>query len=188
MPRSNTNHLGERILAKEEDAFLEFQYTYMRLFVTHFRRLGLTSTEAEDLTFNLLTDIPLAAIESWDPPKGNFDPWVLTCMRNAGVDWLRRRKDQVPIIDESEICNPSPVPPDAKRIADLYAKLEQLRPSDRLILELRYLRSESTFKEIAEDLTQECGNEKPICANTVRVRHLRALNRLRALYGIPKTK
>jgi RNA polymerase sigma factor (sigma-70 family) len=188
MSRHNTDQLGERILAREEDAFVEFQYMYRRLFLTHFLRERIPQVDAEDLTWDCLTDIPLAALDNWDPAKGPFDPWVLTLMRHAAANWWRRRRD-LRVYDDSMHVPDGPVPaPDARRIGELHEKLEQLAPGDRLILELRYFGPASTYEEIAGELTRMRDDQRPVAAGTARVQHLRALKRLRALYGLEVSK
>ncbi len=187
LSRPNSDRLGERILAREEDAFLEFQFTYRRLFLTHLLRQGMPPIDAEDLAVNLVTDIPLRAIDSWRPEVGAFDPWVLTVMRNAAVDWWRRREEMVPLDEDLASREDEVFLPDSPKLSELQSKLEQLSPPERLVLELRYSRSDTTFAEMAAELTG-FENGKLVTGNAAKVRHFRALRKIRALYGISDPK
>src|SRR5215469_595247 len=85
--------LAGRILAGEEQAYLDFQLAYRRLFLSLFFSLRIPGVAAEDLTATLITDVLTQKIRSWKPELGSFHGWVLAVARNAGLQWLRKAEN-----------------------------------------------------------------------------------------------
>ncbi len=174
--------LARRLLSHEEQAFLDFQRVYRRLFLAIFRGLGLAAVDAEDLAASTITDICLM-VEKWDPTGGNFDGWVRMVARNKGLIWLREAKGSptVPIfegfdraIDDRAMVSPS-------RADAVHDALGQLAPSERVLIELRELEfeNETPYAQIADVLERLTG--ETVSAPTLRVRHARAMERLRKI-------
>jgi len=165
---------------KEESAFPAMMAAYGRLFRWYFRKTGMPEWEAEDRAVELIEDIILAKIAAYQGDGAGFHGWVVTIMRNAAIDWRRRRHLQTEPINGDfvlaeksgiEDCNILPIP---ERIEAVRAALAQLSEADGKIVYL-HLENSCGFKEIAAALDMAEG--------TARVRYHRALQRLKKLLG-----
>lgn len=175
--QEESERLARRLLAGEEQAFLDFQRIYRRLFLSQFLALRIPMFEAEDLAISCLTDILCQKLSKWHAEGGNFDAWVLTIARNTAYQWLREKKrlDVTPLAD-MELPNRDEDVPDAARAAAVHDALERLSPSDRMIIELREFEGDQGYAEIAVALTRV--SQKQVTEGAARVRHKRALERL----------
>lgn len=173
--------LAFRLLTVEQQAYLDFQRIYRRLFLAIFRSLNIPPFVAEDLAQSAITDICLK-VSKWNPNRGNFDGWVRTVARNIGLEWLREQAEaeMVPLLenfDRAENWHHSIDPQREEAVHDALAKLS---PSDRILIELREFELEDqSYLQISETLTRISG--KPVTVGALRVRHKRALERLREL-------
>jgi RNA polymerase sigma-70 factor (ECF subfamily) len=167
--------LAARMAASEELAYAEFANTYSSRIRSFFIRRGLGATDAEDLAVSCVTDIALKIDKYRSTRPGGFDAWVFTISRNHLIDWIRSRK-----ISESLPDNlPSPAPPDLDVVPDVETSvavneaIAQLSESDQLVVRLRHFSGEYSYECIAQELA--------ITPETARVRHFRALKRLKVI-------
>jgi RNA polymerase sigma-70 factor (ECF subfamily) len=167
--------LATRMAASEELAYAEFADTYGPRIRSFLLRRGLSSADAEDLAVSCVTDIALKVEKYRAMKPGGFDAWVFTIARHQLIDWIRSRKNTESLPDNLA----APAPPDPDIVPDIEASqavneaISQLSKNDQLIVRLRHLVEERTYAEIGEQLN--------ISTETARVRHFRALKRLKSI-------
>lgn len=168
----NLEQLAQRMVALEDQAYQDFADHFGRRFRTLFLHQGLGGSDAEDLAVSCISDIALK-VDRYRPGAGagGFAGWVFTLARNAVIDWLRRHRPTVPLLEQA----PAPSGPDSDQ--ELYhavwEALAQLSPDDQAIIRLRDLERECSYAEIGEHLGIQTG--------AARTRHSRALHRLASL-------
>jgi RNA polymerase sigma factor (sigma-70 family) len=174
MPRPNlhSENLATRLLELDPEAYREFANYFVCRFVDLFRSRGLAVSDAEDLAASCIVEIALK-IGRYKPVKqASFDDWVFTLARHALADWWRDHKTTFISIDELTMdVAQERSRPNAKLVRTVREALARLSEQDRILMQLRNLQEENTFEEI--------GARMGITANAARVRHFRALNRLR---------
>lgn len=167
--------LARRMSALEDQAFAEFSDLFGPKIRGYLIRHGLTPADAEDLAVSCVTDIALK-VDKYKLIEGaGFAAWVFTLARHALLDWLRSRQQTSPYIDDMEIEQPIADEPEANLevTSAVREALATLSESEQAILRLRYFGMHQSFPEIGEDLGLRAG--------TVRVRHHRAVNRIKLL-------
>jgi RNA polymerase sigma factor (sigma-70 family) len=167
--------LARRLQSREEQAFLDFVEAFGRLGRAFFLSAGLPPFEAEDLARSCMTDIPLKVRKYQQTDDGSFKAWVFALMRNAAMDWKRRRQRNPldPLPDDLPDAAILEITPRVMRVAAVHEALARLSAEDRQVVELRDLAGAYTYKEI--------GVLVNISETAARVRHHRALKRLAAM-------
>jgi RNA polymerase sigma factor (sigma-70 family) len=168
--------LAARMAVAEEEAYGEFAVTFGPRLRSFFIKKGVGTAEAEELSVSCVTDIALK-INKYKPFRpGGFEAWVFTLARHALTDWWRSRLDAVPLSDDLA----APTFDDDEDIETNFViaiavrdAIAQLPAPDQLLIKLRHLESESTYAEIGD-----CLNVSP---ETARVRHFRAMKRLKSI-------
>ncbi len=136
--------------------------------------------DAEDLAQDAFVKV-LRHLKKFDAQK-NFKPWILQIARNTALDWLKKKKPMLLGDLETEdgesllasIPDRAPLPDaiaqENETAGEIKRAMERLSPSDRLVLQFRYIHGLS-FREIAGELHE--------AIDTVKSRARRALQKLR---------
>ena len=167
--------LATRMLGLEEDAFIEFSDLFGPRLRAFFVRRGLSAGDAEDLSVSCVTDIALKVNKYTSVREGGFTSWVFALAYHALADWWRANKAYGPLPETLA----APPPPDAQvegapeLVLAVRQALDLLPESDRSVILLRELGANHTFEEIGERLG--------VRTEAARVRHHRALKKLRAI-------
>jgi RNA polymerase sigma-70 factor, ECF subfamily len=167
--------LAARMAASEEQAFVEFADTFGPRLRSLFIKRGLSTANAEDLAVSCITDIALKVERYKSIREGGFEAWVFTLARNYLIDWLRAQRNSEPLSDDlaAPTFSDDEIEPELDIILAVGDALAQLSETDRTLIRLRHLVEDHTYAEIGENLG--------ISTETARVRHFRALKRLKAL-------
>jgi len=168
-------NLAQRLSALEDQAYQEFSDIFAPRIKGYFLRQGLTQSDAEDLSISCITDIALK-IDKYKAIEGaGFAAWVFTLARHAMVDWLRKRQESLPYIDNYEIAIPVDDNPetDVKIIMAVREALVTLSEKQQEVLQMRYFGAKHSFPEIGEHLNMQ--------ADAVRLQHHRAIKKLESL-------
>jgi len=176
--------LVQEYIAGEEAAFNELtRRTLPGVYSFVLRLLG-EKEAAEDVAQETFVKA-WRSIAKYDQKSSKFKTWILRIARNSAIDHLRKRKN-VPfsafetdegtnILAETVASDDESVVLGLERIDDakaVHEQLQKLSPKHREVL-LLYYTNDATFEEIAEVLGEP--------TNTVKSRHRRALEALRAL-------
>jgi RNA polymerase sigma factor (sigma-70 family) len=167
--------LARRMSALEDEAFKEFSDLFGPRIRGYLIIHGLNPADAEDLAGSCITDIALKVDRYREIEGAGFTAWVFALVRHALVDWWRRRRAELPYIDniESEnLFDDNDPEPNVELIVTVREALAGLDEVDRTILDLRYSGMQQSFVEIGEQLG--------IKSNAARVRHHRALDKVRS--------
>jgi RNA polymerase sigma factor (sigma-70 family) len=174
----STEELPDRMCRLESAAFEEFSTTFLPTLRSFFQHGGLSAAEAEDLAVNCVSDVCLQIGRYRRYPGIAFVAWVFSIARHRRADWQRKNFKSprpVPLDDVIEAyslpyedCGADPLVAEAVR--DAINRLSRLQ---RTILELVY-------KGIAKNST-EIGKILRMPSGTVRVQHLRARQRIKAM-------
>jgi len=168
--------LPRRMISMEEDAYREFASYFGPRFRTFFLSRGLPVGEAEDLATNCVTDVALK-VGKYDPSRGggHFEAWVFTLARRALIDWWRRRQAAEPLPDDLVFPEDTDERSDslAEAVDALREAFAKLSADDQAVVGSRDLGGMEPYGRIAERLG--------IQPEAARVRHHRALRRLRAM-------
>src|ERR1700730_11791154 len=97
--------LARRMSASEDEAFKEFSDLFGPRIRGYLIVHGLNPADAEDLAGSCITDIALKADRYREVEGAGFTAWVFTLVRHALVDWWRRRRAELPYIDDIESEN-----------------------------------------------------------------------------------
>jgi len=176
-PNPNPQELWQRMVNLEEDAYRDFADLFGRRFRSIFMSRGLPMADAEDLAATCVTDIALK-VGRYDPRRGSFGAWVFTLARHALADWWRQHRTSLPFSDRPTPQPPSEEEPEESRsevVAAVREAMTQIPERDQVLLRMRNLEAVQPYSAIAERLG--------IRPETARVRHLRALRRLKAILG-----
>jgi RNA polymerase sigma-70 factor (ECF subfamily) len=167
--------LAARMVASKEQAFVEFADTFGPRFRSFFLKKGLSPSNAEDLAVSCITDIALKVEKYKAIREGGFEAWVFTLARNALIDWLRTQSNSEPLPDDlaAPTFSDDEIEPELDIVLAVGEALAQLSETDQTLVRLRHLVEEHTYAEIGERVG--------ISPETARVRHFRALKRLKAL-------
>lgn len=135
---------------------------------------------AEDAT-SLVFSKALAALPRLEYREGSFSGWLFTIARNVVATDRRARRRYAPLEEAVEIEDADPTPEEAVVEAEarrvLRALLGQLPDAQRQVVELRL--AGLTGAEIAGALGKSHA--------AVRMLQVRAVDRLQALFGIPRS-
>lgn len=169
--------LAIRMAALEEQSYVDFADIFGPRLKTYFMRRGLSPADAEDLSVSCVTDIALKISKFQPIREGGFEAWVFTLARHSLSDWWRARHETLPLPEQLEAMPHSDEPePQPEVVTAVRDALEQLSETDRSLIRLRNLGAEHTYAEIGERLG--------LRSQTARVRHFRALKRLKAILEV----
>jgi len=171
---SDLDDLATRMLALEEEAYNQFAHIFGPRLRAFFVRRGLSDSDAEDLAGSCITDIALKVRHYRHVTGGGFKAWVFTLARHALVDWLRTRLPTQELPDDlpSEAANET-TEEDLSVVLAVQDALAKLSDLDRSLILLRNLKEEDTYLAFL--------SENKISAGTARVRHFRALKKLKQI-------
>ena len=173
--RFDTSDLATRMLPLDEDAFKEFGRLFGPKFKTYFQRHGLSPADAEDLSVSCVTDIALK-IEQYRPREGaSFSAWVFQISRNYLADWWRNHRPTESLPDDLGVAGSEGEEEGTESKGTLAVRdaIARMSEADQKIIQLRHFGFEHSYAEI--------GNHFGISADTARVRHFRALQRLEGM-------
>ena len=145
-----------RICRNDKDGLREIYEDYCPLIYSVTGELLGNREDAEDVTsefFIRLWDIA----DTYRPGRGHR-AWLITIARNMAVDYLRRRKREIPVEEHGEDLHHSQ-PSCEVRICDrlsLEQAMKTLKREERQIVNLKIM-GELTFREIAEILKKPQG-------------------------------
>jgi RNA polymerase sigma factor (sigma-70 family) len=162
------------MLSQEEEAYAEFADTFGPRLRAYFVSRGLVLADAEDLAVSCVTDIALKVDRYRQSVGGGFEAWVFTLARHALSDWRRTQLPTEPL-DESLLVGGAGEDKEEKSdiVFAVREALERLPDADRMLILLRDLEGEHSYQEIGERMN--------IRQETARVRHSRALAKLKSI-------
>jgi RNA polymerase sigma factor (sigma-70 family) len=168
--------LAARMAVAEVEAYSEFAVTFGPRLRAFFLRKGVAAGEAEELSVSCITDIALK-IDKYKPLRpGGFEAWVFTLARHSLTDWWRSHRGTVPLSDDltaPAFDDDQGIEPNFIIAVAVREAIAQLAVSDQLLIRMRHLESESTYAEIGDRLN--------ISPEAARVRHFRAMKRLKTI-------
>ncbi len=167
--------LATRMLGFEEEAFIEFAEIFGPRLRAFFIRRGLNAGDAEDLSVSCVTDISLKVNKYTTVREGGFTSWVFAVAHHSLADWWRSHRASEPL---PETLAAPPLPDDESEgtsevVLAVRQALTLLSESDRAVILLREMGANYTYDEIGERLS--------IRTEAARVRHHRALKKLKAI-------
>ncbi|MEO8247635.1 MAG: sigma-70 family RNA polymerase sigma factor [Chloroflexota bacterium] len=147
--------LAQRIRSGDRDALGELYDRYASVALATALRVVADRQLAEDLVHDSFVAV-WQKIDRFDAARGNLRSWLLTIVRNRGIDRLRAARPSVEIgvADEQALLRTgaNPTADDALRSlsgAQLRAAIGQLPDEQRQAIELAYFEGR-TYREIAE--------------------------------------
>lgn len=173
--------LATRMLGFEDEAFLEFAEIFGPRLRSFFIRRGLPAGEADDLSVSCVTDISLKVNKYTSVREGGFSSWVFALAHNSMADWWRARHASEPMPENLGAAPPQQQSDeggeggegDSEVVLAVRHALSLLSESDRSVVMLREMGGDYAFDEIGELLG--------IRGDAARVRHHRALKKLKAI-------
>jgi RNA polymerase sigma-70 factor (ECF subfamily) len=170
--------LPVRMLALEEAAFQDFADYFGPQFRALFVRSGLPPMEAEDLAVNCIGDIAVSVNKYRRVEGKSFASWVFAIAKNAMADWRKDAYKRIAV--GQELVHAPPVTggpedqfPRQEVVSAVQEALHTLTAVEQEVVFLRDLGEERSYAEIGAILG--------IPEGTARVRHKRALDRLRSI-------
>ena len=174
MQKLSDNEIVKRYLKGDEEALEVLIKRYLKpIYSFVYKNVG-DSEAAEDITQETF-------VKMWKNLKRfqrskSFKSWIFTIAKNSSIDFLRRKKQAVPLSFIEEFLpekNDFTEEIEQKSIlADFKTAIKNLSPSYQAVVLLKY-ESGLTFKEIAKFLGE------PL--NTIKSRYRRALITLKGL-------
>ena len=147
--------LAQRIRSGDRDALGELYDRYASVALATALRVVADRQLAEDLVHDSFVAV-WKKIDRFDATRGNLRSWLLTIVRNRGIDRLRAARPSVEIgvADEQALLRtgPNPTADDALRsvsAAQLRVAIGALPDEQRRAIELAYFEGR-TYREIAE--------------------------------------
>lgn len=171
----NLDDLANRMRTLDEESFHEFAAFFGPRFKALFIRKGLMESDAEDLAASSITDIALKIDKYRVTQDGTFKAWVYRLAYHCLVDWWRGRQATIPLSDDlsSSSVSTDEIEPNLEVILAVRDSMAQLSKADQALIKLRNLEMSQSYDEIGESLGIRPG--------TARVKHSRALKRLKKL-------
>ena len=146
--------LARRIRAGESDALGELYDRYASVALATALRVVADRQMAEDLVHDSFVAV-WQKIDRFDAARGNLRSWLLTIVRNRGIDRLRAARPtmDVGVADEMSLLRsgPNPTADDALRSlsgAQVREAITRLPDEQRRAIELAYFEGR-TYREIA---------------------------------------
>lgn len=147
--------LARRIREGDSDALGELYDRYASVALATALRVVADRQLAEDLVHDSFVAV-WQKIDRFDADRGNLRSWLLTIVRNRGIDRLRavRPSIEVGVADEQSLLRsgPNPTADDALRSlssAELRVAIAALPDEQRQAIELAYFQGR-TYRQIAE--------------------------------------
>lgn len=147
--------LAQRIRSGDRDALGELYDRYASVALATALRVVADRQLAEDLVHDSFVAV-WQKIDRFDATRGNLRSWLLTIVRNRGIDRLRatRPSIEIGVADEQALLRTSfnPTADDALRSvsgAQLRVAIRALPDEQRQAIELAYFEGR-TYREIAE--------------------------------------
>ncbi len=147
--------LAQRIRTGDRDALGELYDRYASVALATALRVVADRQLAEDLVHDTFVAV-WQKIGRFDPARGNLRSWLLTIVRNRGIDRLRATRPSIEVGDadqQSLLRTPhNPTEDDAMRRvsgAQVRAAITELPDEQRRAIELAYFEGR-TYREIAE--------------------------------------
>lgn len=129
-----------------------YERYYIRVYRYVYHRLG-NQTDAEDVTA-LVFMKALEALNTYQPKRNSFAPWLFRITRNAVIDHYRRRRKQNPLEDADHVTSGADPMLSAlgnEQRQELGSLLQHLSPDQRDVVLMRYS-ADLSFAEIASAL------------------------------------
>jgi RNA polymerase sigma-70 factor (ECF subfamily) len=158
---SPSDHELLRRIARRDDAALSSLYDrYAAAALALAVRVVGDRAEAEDVVQDVFVKLWQTSSGGFDPSRGSVAAWLMSSVRNAAIDRLRR-KDALRRATEASALQPRPepereFPEDLKRVA---REVAALPPDQRQAIELAYYDG-LTQSQIAERLKVPLGTVK----------------------------
>jgi len=171
----NLDDLANRMRALDEKSFHEFAGFFGPRFKSLFIRKGLVESDAEDLAASSITDIALKIDKYRITQDGSFKAWVYKLAYHCLVDWWRGRQATIALSDDlnNSSVSADEIESNLEVILAVRDSMAQLSKIDQTLIKLRNLEMSYSYEEIGESLRMRAG--------TARVKHSRALKRLKKI-------
>lgn len=162
--KPNESHIITRILAGKTEEFSYFLDTYGQQVFALIVRMVSSPEYAEELT----QDTFMKAFQHLGSfsADSTFSTWIYRIAYNTALSALRKRKEEVLVIDDKQLERVSETEIDEalddeseERIARLQKALEKLSAEERAIVAFFY-EEEKSIEDIAHILNQSVGNIK----------------------------
>jgi len=147
--------LAERVKAGEACALGELYDRYSGLALATAIRVVGSREEAEDVVHDAFVTV-WRKIDRFDAGRGSLRAWLMTVVRNRGIDRIRSRRSTVDVdeADELSLLRTSPNPTWEEVVTrastdELRAALTELPDEQRRAVELAYFEG-YTYREVAE--------------------------------------
>lgn len=147
--------LVERVKAGEARALGELYDRYSGLALATAIRVVGSREEAEDVVHDAFVTV-WRKIDRFDADRGSLRAWLITVVRNRGIDRIRSRRSTVDVdeADELSLLRTSPNPTWEEVVTrastdELRAALAELPDEQRRAVELAYFEG-YTYREVAE--------------------------------------
>jgi RNA polymerase sigma-70 factor, ECF subfamily len=150
-PSTDDASLARRLRSGDREALGELYDRHASVALAVALRIVGDREQAEDLVHDAFV-IVWQKIARFDPSRGSLRAWLLTILRNRGIDRLRAARPSVEI-DEADLPGgPNPTWEEAIRrlsAAEVRSALDSLPPEQRNAIELAYFNGR-TYREIAQ--------------------------------------
>jgi len=174
--------LAQRIRSGDREALGELYDRYASVALATALRIVNDRAQAEDLVHDTFV-AAWQKIDRFDPVRGSLRAWLLTIVRNRGIDRIRAARPTLRVDEADEqsllrtAANPTWEAAIARRsAAELRSALDQLPAEQREAIELAYFGGRTQVR-IAEEIGIPVG--------TVKTRTLAAMRKLRKLLEEP---
>lgn len=150
-PSTDDASLARRIRSGDRDALGELYDRHASVALAVALRVIGDREQAEDLVHDAFV-IAWQKIGRFDPARGSLRGWLLTIVRNRGIDRIRGRRPSVEIEAADLPSGPNPTWDEAisRLSADqVRSALDALPPEQRTAIELAYFNGR-TYREIAQ--------------------------------------
>jgi RNA polymerase sigma factor (sigma-70 family) len=172
---SGKKGLVERLLARDELAFVEFADTYGPWIVGFLYRKRVKGADAECLAVTCITEVSLrmAGGNFMEISERSFTAFVFAVVRNCLADWYGHQGPERPL-NTATLSVPDEIEPNMTLVLAVDDAFAKLARDDQGIIDWRYFQEfELSFEEIAALLG--------VTEDATRKRHERAVSRLRTI-------
>ncbi|RZK89323.1 MAG: RNA polymerase sigma factor [Hymenobacter sp.] len=170
LEQESENELVRRLYARDEAAMALFYKNYSKALYYTIWRIVRQDELAEDILQECMVKF-WVAFPRYDSQKGRLFTWALNIARNLAIDCLReqRYRDAQRTYSLSEDLTSDRAAPLTFRPEHIGVRdwLELLRPTDRQLLDLLYLKG-YTQTEAAEELNWPLGTVKSRAGRIIR--------------------
>ena len=173
---SEHDRLHQRMLAGEEEAFVDFAREFGPRLRGYFLKKGVDAAVAEDLAVGCLEDVFLHPHKYSSEHVGSFVGWLFTIAKNRFLDWRRRNPDASSSVLLDHVPRRETPSVDGSVAVAVSEALAQLDEVDQEIVRLADMGETLTAAEIGRALEMKAG--------AVRTRASRARKRLRAILAV----